>query len=64
MKVTLHSGKTEELQIESLTVEELLQTLGISQSEVLVTMEEEIVPEDRVLCNDDEIRIIHVVFGG
>ena len=64
MKVTLHSGKIEELEIESLTVEELLQTLGISQSEVLVTIAGEIVPEDRVLSNEDEVRIIHVVFGG
>ncbi|MDW7731807.1 MAG: MoaD/ThiS family protein [Methanolobus sp.] len=64
MKVTLHSGKTEEMEIESLTVEELLQTLGISQSEVLVVMNGEIIPEDHILCNDDEIRILHVVFGG
>ncbi|WP_406658028.1 MoaD/ThiS family protein [Methanolobus sp. ZRKC2] len=64
MKVTLHSGKIEELEIESLTVEELLRTLGISQSEVLVTIAGEIVPEDRVLSNEDEVRIIHVVFGG
>lgn len=64
MKVTLHSGKTEELEIGFLTVEELLQTLGISQSEVLVVMDGEIIPEDRVLCNEDEIRILHVIFGG
>ncbi|TGC11328.1 sulfur carrier protein ThiS [Methanolobus halotolerans] len=64
MKVTLHSGKTEELEIGHLTVEKLLQSLKISQGEVLVVLDGEIIPEDYVLCNSDEIRIIHVVFGG
>lgn len=64
MKVTLHSGKKEELELEYLTVEELLQILKISSSEVLVIKDGEIIPEDHILNNDDEIRILHVVFGG
>lgn len=64
MKIKLPSGKIEETSIESISVEELLRRLGISQSEVLVVMNGEVIPEDRVLCNEANIRIIHVVFGG
>lgn len=64
MKINLSSGKTKEMEIDSLTVEMLLSKLAISQSEVIVIMNGEVIPEDHVLCNEDEIRIIHVVFGG
>ncbi|QLC49367.1 MoaD/ThiS family protein [Methanolobus zinderi] len=64
MKINLSSGKTKEMDIDSLTVENLLSELQISQSEVIVVMNGEVIPEDHVLRNEDEIRIIHVVFGG
>ncbi|MCQ6962108.1 sulfur carrier protein ThiS [Methanolobus chelungpuianus] len=64
MKIKLHSGKTEEISIESISVEGLLRQLGISQSEVLVVMNGEVIPEDRILDNEAQVRIIHVVFGG
>lgn len=64
MKIKLPSGKTEEIIIDSISVEGLLRQLGISQSEVLVVMNSEVIPEDRVLDNGAQIRIIHVVFGG
>lgn len=64
MKIKLPSGKTEEICVETISVEGLFRQLGISQSEVLVVMNGEVVPEDRVLDNGAEIRVIHVVFGG
>lgn len=64
IKVKLPSGKIEEIDTDSLTVEELLQRLGISQGEVLVSRNGTIIPEDTVLNNSDEIRIMQVVFGG
>ncbi|MDN5310009.1 MAG: sulfur carrier protein [Methanolobus sp.] len=64
MKIKLPSGKTEEISIESISVEGLLRQFGISQSEVLVVMNGEVIPEDRILDNGAQIRIIHVVFGG
>ncbi|AFV23232.1 hypothetical protein Mpsy_1023 [Methanolobus psychrophilus R15] len=64
MKIKLPSGKTEDISTGPISVEGLLRQLGISQSEVLVVMNSEVIPEDRILENGAEIRIIHVVFGG
>ncbi len=64
IKVKLPSGKNEKIDTDPLTVEELLQRLGVSQSEVLVSRNGTIIPEDTVLNNSDEIRIMQVVFGG
>ncbi len=64
MKIKLPSGKTENLNIGSITVERLLNKLAISPGEVLVSRDGEIIPEDTVLYNDDNIRIMQVVFGG
>lgn len=64
MKVKLPSGKIEEMDISSTTVERLLHQLEINQSSVIVVMNEQIIPEDTTICNDDELQIIRVVFGG
>ena len=64
MKIKLPSGKTEEIDLGSLTVEELLLHLNISQGEVLVSRDGEIIPIDAVLNNDDNVNIRQVVFGG
>ncbi len=64
MKIILPSGSTTEICTEPITVERLLRQLGISLSEVLVVMDGGVIPDDRVLGNDAEIRIIHVVSGG
>ena len=64
MKVKLPSGKTEEMNMGSLTVEELLRHLEISQGEVLVSRDGHIIPEDTVLNNGDDVHIRQVVFGG
>ncbi|WP_370575568.1 MoaD/ThiS family protein [Methanomethylovorans sp.] len=64
MKIILPSGNTTEIYTEPISVERLLRQLGISLSEVLVVMDGGVIPDDRVLGNDVEIRIIHVVSGG
>ncbi|SFM91937.1 sulfur carrier protein ThiS [Methanolobus profundi] len=64
MKIRLPSGKTEDIDLGPLTVEELLRELDIAQGEVLVSRDGEIIPEDTILNIDDNIRIMQVVFGG
>ncbi len=64
MKVKLPSGKTGEMNLGPITVEELLRGLKISQGEVLVSRDGHIIPVDTVLNNCDDIRIMQVVFGG
>ncbi|AGB48859.1 sulfur transfer protein involved in thiamine biosynthesis [Methanomethylovorans hollandica DSM 15978] len=64
MKVKLPSGKIEEMDIRSTTVESLLRQLKINQSSVIVVMNEQIIAEDTMVYNDDELQIIRVVFGG
>lgn len=64
MKVKLPSGKTEEIEIESTRLDSLLHQLGINQSSVIVVMNDQIIPEDTMLCNEDELQIIRVVYGG
>lgn len=64
MRVKLPSGEIEEMDISSTTVEALLQQLKINQSSVIVVMNEQIIPEDTAICNEDELQIIRVVFGG
>jgi thiamine biosynthesis protein ThiS len=64
MKVKLPSGEVEEMDISSTTVESLLHQLEINQSSVIVVMNEQIIPEDTTVCNDDELQIIRVVYGG
>lgn len=64
MKVRLPTGETEHIEISSTRVDSLLHKLGISQSSVLVVINKQIVPEDTILCNEDELQIIRVVYGG
>lgn len=64
MKVILPNGDIQELAMGPLTVEELLQHLDISQGEVLVSKNKCIIPEDTILENSDDVRIIQIVFGG
>lgn len=64
MKVRLPSGATEEIEISSARVDSLLHQLGINQSSVIVVMNEQIIPEDTILCNEDELQVIRVVYGG
>lgn len=64
MRVKLPSGEIEEMDISSTTVEALLHQLKINQSSVIVVMNEQIIPEDTAICNEDELQIIRVVFGG
>lgn len=64
MKVKLPSGETEEIELESTRLDSLLHQLGINQSSVIVVMNDQIIPEDTMLCNEDELQIIRVVYGG
>lgn len=64
MKVKLPSGESEEIKLESTRLDSLLHQLGINQSSVIVIMNDQIIPEDTVLCNEDELQIIRVVYGG
>lgn len=45
-------------------VSDLLRFLGISPDSVVVTVNDEVVPDDHVLSKDDKIVIYRVVSGG
>jgi len=64
MKITMPDGELKDKNVDSILLEVLLDDLGISMSEVLVVRNSEVIPEDCILEDDDEIRIIQVVFGG
>lgn len=64
MKVKLPSGENQEIEIISTTVNSLLHQLGINQSAVIVVMNEQVIPEDTIVFNEDELHIIRVVYGG
>ncbi len=64
MKITMPDGELKGKSVDSILLEVLLDDLDISMSEVLVVRNSEVIPEDCILEDDDEIRIIQVVFGG
>ncbi|QSZ66182.1 thiamine biosynthesis protein ThiS [Methanofollis aquaemaris] len=64
MKVHLPDGRTREITVERLTVEEVLVALGINPLEVFVSRDGRLVPEDTVVGDDDELTVVRFVHGG
>jgi sulfur carrier protein len=52
------------LEIEDISVEEMLKQLDINPVEVVVTQNGRIVLESSILQSEDEIKIIQVIHGG
>ena len=57
-------GKTKEIETASKTVSEMLKEMKINSEIVLVSVNNEIVPDDSPIKENDHIEILKVVSGG
>ena len=64
MKIIFPDKTSRETEIITVTVGVLLQDLRINPLEVLVSRNGTLVPEDAIVENEDEIRIIRIAHGG
>ena len=64
MKIILPDLTTETIVGEPLSISRILDRLRINPSEVIVSRNGKLVPEDAVAGDDDEIRIIKIAHGG
>lgn len=64
MRVTLPDNSVRILEHQRVLIEELLQDLGISPPEVLVSRNGTLVCEGTVIAAEDEIRIYRISHGG
>ena len=64
MRVIYPDGKVKEIEIKEMPIEDLLDELGINPVEVIIAKNGEIVPEDDIVRNEDELKIIMVKHGG
>lgn len=64
MRVIYQDGRVKEMEITEMPIEDLLEELGINPVEVIIAKNGKIVPEDEMVRNDDEIKIIGVKHGG
>lgn len=64
LKIIFSEGQTENLNIENVSVKELLVDLGIEPLEVIVKKGQLVLQEDETIQNNDEIKIIKVIHGG
>jgi len=61
----IHPDSTvQEMPGEPVSIGHILDSLGISPAEVIVSRNGKLVPEDAVAGGDDEIRIIRIAHGG
>jgi sulfur carrier protein len=64
MKIIFPDTTTETVVGGSVSIGRILDRLGINPSEVIVSRNGKLVPEDAVAANDDVIRIIRIAHGG
>jgi sulfur carrier protein len=64
LEIEYSEGHFEHLNINSITVEELLKNLEIDPLEVIVKKDDTIILEDEILGKNDSIKIIRVIHGG
>ena len=64
MEIEYSEGHVEHLNINQISVEELLKNLGIDPLEVIVKRNDTIILEDEILGKNDRIKIIRVIHGG
>jgi sulfur carrier protein len=63
MKIDFQDSQIQ-LEIDDISVEEMLKQLDINPVEVVVTQNGRIVLESSILQSEDEIKIIQVIHGG
>ena len=64
MKIHLQDGTARTFEGGPATLSHVLLSLGVNPVEVIVSRDRKVIPEDTVLCADDEVRIIRVSHGG
>lgn len=64
MRVILPDGEMRAMSSGRSSIRNLLEELGINPLEVLVARNGRIVPEEDLVGEEDEIRVIRVVHGG
>ncbi len=64
LKIKYSEGHIENLDINQISVEELLKNLGIDPLEVIVKRNDSIILDHETLGNNDTIQIIRVIHGG
>ena len=64
MIVIFPDGSTQSLGGSACTIEALLTRFGINPLEVVVSVNDRIIPEDAVVGGDDRVRIIRIAHGG
>ncbi len=64
MRVIYQDGRVKEMEITEMPIEDFLEEIGINPVEVIIAKNGKIVPEDEMVSNDDEIKIIMVKHGG
>jgi sulfur carrier protein len=64
MKIKYTNGHVERLDLNKISVNELLINLGIEPMEVIVKRDDSIILEDEILGVNDSIEIIQVIHGG
>jgi len=64
LEIKYSEDHIEKLNINNISVEELLENLGIDPLEVIVKKDDIIVLEDEIIENNDKIQIIKVIHGG
>ena len=64
MKIILPYSTINIIQNDPVSITSILDNLHITPSEVIVSRNGKLVPEDTLICGDDEIRIIRIAHGG
>ena len=64
MKIILPSSMINIMPEDQVSVTSILDKLNINPSEVIVSRNGKLVPEDTLIGGDDEIRIIRIAHGG
>jgi len=64
LEIEYSEGHVEHLNINQISVEELLKNFGIDPLEVIIKRDDTIILEDEILGKNDRIKIIRVIHGG
>jgi sulfur carrier protein len=64
MKIILPNSTINIMQVDPVSITSILDKLTINPSDVIVSRNGKLVPEDTLISGDDEIRIIRIAHGG
>lgn len=64
MKIILSYSTINIVQVDPVSITSILEKLTLNPSDVIVSRNGKLVPEDTLIGGDDEIRIIRIAHGG